>query len=72
MVDLELARCSLAAGARTTNAFAWYPDVDRFAPAERADGVLKYVEATFEEEEARYEGRASKQTFKTDKAAMRG
>ena len=47
-----------------SNLFAGYPDVGRFAPAERADGVLAYVEATFEAEEARYEGRASKQPSK--------
>jgi len=61
-----------AAGAGPTNAFERYPDAGHSTAAERADGVLKYVEATFEEEEANCEGRAFKQTFKTDKATMRG
>ena len=64
MVGLELIRWAERQALDQRISFAWHPDVGRFAPAERADGVLKYVEATFEEEEARYEGRASKQPSK--------
>ena len=69
MVGLELIRSFWAQDAsEPTNVFEQYPDAGRFAAAEWAEGVLAYVKATFEEEEAHCEGKNAQTNLQNSKS----